>query len=440
MDLLQGVPVTSNSVAEALPAKTLDDLVAAVAERTGSDRIATTFRSCYGNTIETTVQLDDAGRPFVITGDIPAMWLRDSSAQLAPYLGIARDHEPMADLIAGVIRTQFRLIGVDSYANAFNRAPTGGGHPGDLCDNPWVWEQKYEIDSFAFPLWLAYRFWRSTGRTDFADDDFRAAARVIVDQLRLEQDHEARSAYRFVRDVGLESETLARDGLGAPVGFTGMTWSGFRPSDDACKYGYNVPGNLFAVTGLRRLAEIATEILADPRLAADATALADELADGVRRHGIVSHPELGEVYAYEVDGLGHALLMDDANMPSLLALPWLGSVPADDPVYQATRRLVLSPENPYYFQGSAASGIGSPHTPHRYVWPIALAVQGLTSDDRAEQRRLIELLIDTDAGTGLMHEGFDVDDPDKFTRPWFSWANAMFCQLVLEHTGLDRSR
>jgi meiotically up-regulated gene 157 (Mug157) protein len=218
-----------------------------------------------------------------------------------------------------------------------------------------------------------------------------------------------------------------------------MTWSGFRPSDDACTYGYNVPGNLFAVTALRHLAEVATELLDDATLAQDATALADDLADGVRRHGIVNHPDHGDVYAYEVDGLGNTLLMDDANMPSLLSLPWLGCVAADDPIYRATRALVLSSVNPFYYEGSAASGIGSPHTPERYVWPIALSVQGLTTDDADEQRRLIELLIDTDGGTGLMHEGFDVDDPSRFTRPWFSWANAMFCQLILEHTGLDRS-
>lgn len=428
-----------NLVADALPAELLDELVGSVTERTGSERIGQAFRRSFGNTIETTIQADDEGRPFVITGDIPAMWLRDSSAQLAPYLGLARDHAPMADLIAGVIGTQFRLITVDSYANAFNRAPTGSGHPGDLCDDPRIWEQKYEIDSFAFPLWLAHRFWLITGRTDFAGDEFWAAARVIVDQLRLEQDHEARSAYRFVRDVGIETETLARDGLGAPVGFTGMTWSGFRPSDDACTYNYNVPGNLFAATALRHLAELATKIIGDQRLADDAERLAGELADGVSRHGVVRHPVHGDVYAYEVDGLGNTLLMDDANMPSLLSLPWLGCVAEDDPIYRATRALVLSAENPFYYEGSAASGIGSPHTPARYVWPISLAVQGLTCGEPAEQRRLIELLIDTDGGTGLMHEGFDVDDPARFTRPWFSWANAMFCQLILEHSGLDRS-
>jgi meiotically up-regulated gene 157 (Mug157) protein len=397
--------VMPNLVAEPLPADLLDELVRSVAERTRSERIGQAFRRSFGNTIETTIQSDEQGRPFVITGDIPAMWLRDSSAQLAPYLGIARDHGPMADLIAGVIGTQFRLILVDSYANAFNRTSTGGGHPGDLCDDPWIWEQKYEIDSFAFPLWLAYRFWKTTGRTDIVAGDFPAAARVIIDQLRLEQDHEARSSYRFVRDIGVESETLARDGLGAPVGYT----------------------------------ELANQLLDDPELARDALALANELADGVRRHGIVRHPDHGDVYAYEVDGLGNTLLMDDANMPSLLSLPWLGCVAADDPVYRATRALVLSPTNPFFYEGSAAAGVGSPHTPDRYVWPIALSVQGLTSDDADEQRRLIELLIDTDGGTGLMHEGFDVDDPSRFTRPWFSWANAMFCQLILEHTGLDRS-
>jgi meiotically up-regulated gene 157 (Mug157) protein len=146
------------------------------------------------------------------------------------------------------------------------------------------------------------------------------------------------------------------------------------------------------------------------------------------------------VYAYEVDGRGGVLLADDANTPSLLALPLTGWCRADDPLYLATRDLVLSPANPYYYRGSAASGIGSPHTPEGHVWPIALAIQGLTSTDPAERRALLDLILATDDGTGAVHESFHADDPGVWTREWFSWANSMFCELALETAGLRTYR
>ena len=211
-----------------------------------------------------------------------------------------------------------------------------------------------------------------------------------------------------------------------------MTWSGFRPSDDPCQYGYLIPSNMFAVVVLRYAAEIAETVLQDPSLAEEAKRLGDEIERGIRKYGIVEHPKYGPVFAYETDGLGNYSLMDDANVPSLLSIPYLGYVSADDPLYQNTRRFVLSEDNPYFFKGKAAQGIGSPHTPHRYIWHIALAMEGLTADRPEEKWRLIDLMVRTDAGTGMMHESFDADDPTQFTRKWFSWANMMFCELLLD--------
>ncbi|PSM42416.1 metal-independent alpha-mannosidase [Streptomyces dioscori] len=390
---------------------------------------------CLDDTLAHTIRPMPDGSAFVVTGDIPAMWLRDSSTQLMPYLALLKDDKGLQDLVAAVLERQFDQIRRDPYANAFNPEPSGRAHDGDdLCEDPWVWEEKYEVDSLAFPLLLAHRFWRATGRTDHLDGAVRTA-HAVLSVWRTEQDHEHRSAYRFLRSSGPASDTLPGEGRGTPVARTGMTWSGFRPSDDACTYGYNVPANLCAAAALDGTAEMAHEA-GDTALAEDATALAAELREGVARHGTVDHPEHGTIYAYEVDGLGNALLMDDANMPSLLSLPLVANVPTADPLYRATRAFVLSPANPTWYRGSAAQGVGSPHTPKNHIWPIAIAVEGLTCDDDASRLAALRLLADTDAGTGAMHESFHKDDPGRFTRHWFSWANAMYAELALDVAGL----
>ncbi|MEO6531838.1 MAG: glycoside hydrolase family 125 protein [Specibacter sp.] len=401
---------------------------------TGDSELAAMFLKCMRNTLETTLTREADGTTFVITGDIPAMWLRDSSAQMRPFLRLLTPQGEMHDIIAGLVKRQFACVALDSYANAFNREPNGASYdPEDACENPWIWERKYEVDSLAFPVQLAHQLWQRTGRTEIFSDLVHEGFRTIVAQWRLEQDHEANSEYRFVRQTELPSETLSRAGLGPATAVTGMTWAGFRPSDDACIYSYNIPGNHFARLALLHIAEIATAVYADPVLAGDAATLAAEIAAGIEKYGVVNHPEFGDIYAFEVDGLGNTLLMDDSNMPSLLSLPLTGAVEATDPLYQATRDFILSPGNPFFHSGSQAEGIGSPHTPPGYIWHIALAVQGLTATTREEKWAILQTMRDTTAGTGFMHEGFDPNDPQQFTRPWFSWANSMFCELLLDY-------
>ncbi|WP_243692362.1 glycoside hydrolase family 125 protein [Curtobacterium sp. PhB146] len=381
-------------------------------------------------TLRDTISLDDDGA-FVITGDIPAMWLRDSTTQMTPYLRFVADDPALADLLWAVVRRQFRLIEHDPYANSFNREPNGAHYdPDDLNADPLVWEQKYEVDSLAYPVTFAHALWRATGSTAVLDERAHRVFRTIVAQWRTEQDHDA-SAYRFVRDGVIPTETLMRDGRGTPVAVTGMTWCGFRPSDDACTYGYNVPANLFAAEALLAVAAIARDVWSDTGLADDADVLRASILDGVRQHGVVPGPAGEDVYAYEVDGLGGVLLMDDANTPSLLSLPLSAPSVLDDSVWAATRDFVLSPANPYWFSGTAAAGVGSPHTLPQRVWPIALAVEGLVSGSPERRRELLDVLVATDGGTGDMHESFDVEDPTQFSRPWFSWADAMFCELAL---------
>jgi hypothetical protein len=405
-----------------------------------SERTADMFEQCLANTWNTTLKRMEDGSTFVITGDIPAMWLRDSAAQVRPFLVLSEDQE-IGDMIQGVVRRQFDYILQDPYANAFNESANGKGHQDDATDmSLWIWERKYEIDSLCYPIQLSYLLWKNSGRIDHLDETFRASVKQIIELWKKEQRHETDSEYTFERSNCPPSDTLIRDGRGSETGYTGMTWSGFRPSDDACTYGYLVPSNMFAVVVLRYVTEIAKEILMDEELAEASEKLATQINAGILQHGVVEDDQCGSIYAYEVDGLGSTNLMDDANVPSLLSIPYLGYSNADDPIYVNTRQFILSERNPYFYQGMAASGIGSPHTPDQYIWHIALAMQGMTAKDTAEQQRLLELMLATDGGTGFMHEGFHVDRPEEFTRPWFSWANMMFCELVLLCSGVTVKR
>ena len=424
---------TRPDAAVLLPPEVLELWRARVAAVTG-DGPARLFADAMTRTLARTLHVLDDDTVFVITGDIPAMWLRDSATQMLPYLRIAGDSPdgPLADVLVGIVRRQLAYLRHDPYANAFNIEANGRCHePRDLSDDPWLWERKYEIDSLCFPFLLAHQVWAATGRSDHLDATFLAAARAAVATLDRETAHEERSDYRFVRPDTVAIDTLTRDGRGTPVGPTGMTWAGFRPSDDACTYGYHVPGNLMAVHCLRLLAELVPAAGDDPELVTDAASLADRLTAGIAAYGLVQHGRHGEIWAYEVDGLGHQLLMDDANMPGLLSLPLVAGIAVDDPRYRRTRAFVLSEDNQYFYSGRVAAGVGSPHTPERYVWPIALAVEGLTSESPERALELLQLIATTTAGTGHVHEGFDVDDDNAFTRPWFSWADSMFCALAL---------
>lgn len=409
-----------------------------VREVLGDDRAARIVARFFTETMGRAAERLDDGTVFLVTGDIPAMWLRDSAAQLMPFVRL--DEVRWAeDVVVAVLRRQLMFIDLDPYANAFNARPTGAGHRKDATDSsPWVWERKYEVDSLCFPLLLAYRAWRRFGRSDVFDALFWRAVDRILDIWETEQDHERRSAYRFRRFRGPFPGPLARGGRGSEVAVTGMTWSGFRPSDDAARYGYNVPGNMFASVVLGRVREIAEAAAGShAETVARAARLRAALDAGIRDHALIDDPRTGPRWAYEVDGRGGVLEMDDANPPSLLALPLLGSCRADDPVYLATRDFVLSDRNPSFFRGSAASGVGSPHTPRRHVWPIALAAAALTATDQAEKRAAIEVLLATDAGTTRIHESFHADRPARWTRAWFSWAEAMFAELVLDVCGYD---
>lgn len=436
---------SETDIEEQIPSA-LTELVAEAQRSLGAETVlAKMLPGCFHNSWVTATKAshahgDGSAETFVLTGDIEAMWLRDSAAQLRPYLLAAQDPE-VYERLAGAVARQARLVLIDPYANGFNDGPTGAhSDPEDIpTPSPWVWERKYEVDSLAAVLHCAYALWKAAEREDHLDGGFRQAAGRIVEVWRLEQSHHEHSTYRFIRPVGpWTGDTLPNDGKGGPVANTGMTWSGFRPSDDRCEYGYLIPANAMASTGLHGLAEIAETVWGDGELAVEARNLAGEIDEGIEEFGVWAWGG-GTCLAYEVDGFGGVLAMDDANLPSLLGLPLTGWIDADDPVYRRTRAFALSSDNAFHFRGKVAEGVGSPHTPRRHVWPIAIAVAGMTGTE-IERRAAAETLAKTTAGTGLMHESFHVDDPARFTRPWFGWANAVFAELVLTIAGFDIQR
>ena len=394
------------------------------------------FVNCYTNTLNTTVKRMEQNMTHVITGDIPAMWLRDSAAQLRPYIFLAKENEEIRELIAGLVRRQFLCITIDEYANAFNEAPNGAcWEKDDPNQNPWVWERKFEVDSLCYPLQLAYLLWKNTGCVTQFEGAFQEGVEKILEVFTTEQYHEEKSEYRFNRNNGYYRDTLSRDGKGALVkSGTGFIWSGFRPSDDACTYGYLIPSNMFAVVALGYLEEMEREIFHNEELAERAKTLKEEVQEAIESIGKTFTEEFGMVYAYETDGFGMYNLMDDANVPSLLAMSYLG-YEGDREVSANTRRFLLSEANPFYFKGCKAAGIGSPHTPSNYIWHIAMAVQGLTSASKEEKLEILETMAATTGGKGVMHEGFCCEDDSKFTRAWFSWANAMYAELFLDYMG-----
>ena len=423
----------------------LDDIVGT--DRALATEIADRVVGYLRNTAETTVNVEEDGTTFVITGDIPAMWLRDSAAQLTPLLrlvagGVGAEEERayLVSLLAGLLRRHWQYIEIDPYANAFNRLPDNSHWDEDVTEfeNPWAWERKFELDSLSYGPDLAWRLWTATGDTSWADERFLPAARAILATVATEQHHEERSQYRFQRTGVPAQDTLDREGRGSLTTPNGLVWAGFRPSDDACELGYNIPGNHFLALALERLAVLLEQVADAPQEAAEARRLAAEIRAALEEHGLIDGPDGQRIWAYEIDGRGEHRFLDDANVPSLLSLPYLGCVDAEDPVYLATRAAVLSRQNPYYYAGLFLEGVGSPHTPKDHVWPIAKSIEGLTTADRAEKLRLLQQLIRTDGGTGMMHEGVHVDEPTQFTREWFSWSNSMFCELALDLAGVSR--
>ena len=399
-------------------------------------KLAWMFENCFPNTLDTTVEYQTENQKpdtFVITGDIHAMWLRDSSAQVWPYLPLAPKDEKLQNMLAGVINRQKKCILIDPYANAFNKEPKEDGEwMDDLTDmKPELHERKYEIDSLCYPVRLAYNYWKTTGDTSVFDDKWQQAMKQVYKTFVEQQRKNGPGTYSFQRRTTRQLDTLSCEGYGRPLRPVGLINSSFRPSDDAATYGFLIPSNLFAVKSLKQIAEISRKVKGDNRFAQKCESLAKEVDYAIQKYGIVEHYKYGNVFAYEVDGFGNYTFMDDANVPSLLSLPYLGLVDKKHPVYQNTRNLIWSQDNPYFFRGKAGEGIGGPHIGYDMIWPMSLTMRALTSNNDTEIAYCLNTLIKTDADTGFMHETFHKDNPENFTRSWFAWANTLFGELVL---------
>lgn len=424
--------------------KAVDGAIESLSAKMRDRELAWLFSNCLPNTLDTTVSFKNGPNgpdTIVVTGDIPAMWLRDSSAQVWPYLPFITSDPELARLIEGVVRRQTRCILADPYANAFmpdlsSRQPLSWSKTDRTDMKPGVGERKWEVDSLCYPVRLAHEYWRLTHDTRPFGEQWARAMHIILETFTAQQRKTSRGPYHFQRKAETPYDTLSEDGFGNPARPLGLIHSGFRPSDDSCIYPLNIPGNFFAVKTLERIEEMLTEIARDSAAASQASRLRGEVKAALDASAHTHHPTAGEIWAYEIDGFGNALCMDDANVPSLLGMPYLETCSETDPTYLATRRFVLSEANPYFFRGKAAEGVGGPHIGQDMIWPMGIIIRALTTSDEDEQRQCLNWLKTSHAGTGFMHESFNKDNPAKFTRKWFAWANTLFGELILK---LDQS-
>ncbi|MFV0468623.1 MAG: glycoside hydrolase family 125 protein [Dysgonomonas sp.] len=402
-------------------------------------KLAWMFENCFPNTLDTTVRhrlTNGKDDTIVYTGDIHAMWLRDSGAQVWPYVQLANQDPELKNMLAGVIRRQFKCIILDPYANAFLDPYDPNPDHNWMSDQTdmklELHERKWEIDSLCSQIRLAYHYWKTTGDVSVFDEEWLQAIENVLKTFKEQQRKKGLGPYKFKRNTDRQLDTLNNDGWGNPVNPVGLIVSSFRPSDDATTFQFLVPSNFFAVTSLRKAAEILNAVNKKTDIAAECTALANEVETALKKYAIYNHPKYGKIYAFEVDGFGNQYLMDDSNAPSLLSMAYLGDVDIKDPIYQNTRKFVWSHDNPYFFKGTAGEGIGGPHVGYDLIWPMSIMMKAFTSQDDNEIKECITMLMNTDAGKGFIHESFNKDDPANFTRAWFAWQNTLFGELIIK--------
>ncbi|KAF7596733.1 hypothetical protein BBP40_000161 [Aspergillus hancockii] len=446
----------------------VEKVVEDVTSRIKDKDLAQLFRNAFPNTLDTTIRWHSDGasqkspqkvkkdgsqwmgpQTFVVTGDINAEWLRDSTNQLSGYQVLAKKDKKLHTLILGAINTQAEFVIQSPYCNAFQPPPPSGIQPTNngqddkvhpAYEPSVVFECKYELDSLAHFLALGTEFYESTGSVEFLTDRWYLALDTLLKVLDAQsqptfddKDQYVKNQYTFQRTTTLGTETLNLAGVGNPLNRgTGLIRSAFRPSDDAAILGFFIPPNAMMAVQLKKTAEVLRKTGEKSDLAQQLQQRGEDLDKAVREHGIVNHAKYGDVFAFEVDGYGSRILMDDANVPSLLSLPYLGYIDQKDIVYQNTRKMILDKNgNPYYLTGSAFHGIGGPHIGLENAWPMALLIQAMTSDSDAEITECINLVRNSSL-LGLVHESINVNNIKQYTRPWFAWANSVFAQTILK--------
>jgi len=411
----------------------VEKLITEIKKNIGNKEIAWLFENCFPNTLDTTVEFEIInGKPdtFVITGDIDAMWLRDSSAQVWPYLPLMKEDKNLQELIKGVINRQVKCILKDPYANAFYKDETKISEwKDDKTDmKPGIHERKWEIDSLCYPIRLSYGYWKETGDASVFDKDWQEAMRLIVKTFKEQQRLENNGPYKFERTTSWATDGVPLGGYGYPTKKIGLIHSMFRPSDDATVFPFNIPGNIFAEQCLDHLDLMFLQLNFNG--GGDLKDFTQSLVKAYKRSALIKSEGFDQILAFEINGFGSFNVMDDANVPSLLSLGYLDPLWLKTAVYERTRKFVLSESNPFFFKGKAAEGIGGPHVGMDYIWPMSIIMRGLTSTDDTEIKMCLDMLQKTHSGTGFIHESFHKDDASKFTRKWFAWANTLFGEFV----------
>ncbi|KAI5923028.1 hypothetical protein F4810DRAFT_711071 [Camillea tinctor] len=436
----------------------VEDAILRMKNQTTDPDLFRLFENTFPNTLDAAIKWrgvaannSDEELAFIITGDIDAMWIRDSANQIAPYRTILKSKDDdIASVFRGAINLQARYLIISPYCNAFLPPPESGMRPGPngasyIVTPPYdrniVFTCNFELDDFGGFLQLSHDYYTQTGDVDFFGkfqwiQAVQSILRASEDLRRATYGPDGewiRPAYTFQSQTMTSFGTLGNNGMNSPVNYTGMVRSPFRPSDDAAIYDFQIPANMMLSRYLAATAAIMEQLPNAPKgLAQQMRDMAAEIRDAVDHWGIVAAPGGQRIYAYEVDGFGGQNLMDDANIPSLLSAPSLGFVSADDPVYKATRAFVLSRQNPWYCAGPVLNAVGSPHIRPGAAWPMAAIMRAMTADDDAEITQAVKEVLSSTDRYGLIHESVSSFDAGQWTRSWFGWGNAVFGQMMME--------
>ncbi|ESZ97969.1 hypothetical protein SBOR_1640 [Sclerotinia borealis F-4128] len=419
------------------------------------------FSNSFPNSLDTAVKWrgyaadnSEEELTFLITGDIDAMWLRDSANQMQSYRTLLTNdssHDSLASLYRGVINLQARYIIEAPYCNSFQAPTESGITPQQNQANPdnfsppestsIVFECKYELDSLAAFLEISTDYYEATGDISvFQKFNWVKAIETIISttEALLIGTYAANgsvntSPYTWQRQTTSSTETLSNSGAGNPVQEgTGLVRSAFRPSDDATIYQLFIPANMMFSRYLESCSKIMAAIDGQQNLSNHMHNFASSIRAAITKYGIVNDPTYGKVYAYEVDGFGSANRMDDANIPSLLSAPFLGYLSANDTIYQNTRKFILSKDNPYFMRGPVINAVGGPHVGPGRAWPMASIIRILTSSSDSEIYSTLKEIVSSTDGLGLIHESINSFDQHQWSRQWFSWANGLFGQMLLD--------